>query len=361
MIENTDNRIGILTIHDTTNFGSLFQTYSTYKVLNERGYQCEIINYHCDSIEKREKQKSLFEADNLKDIYRFFVYGPRIHKKYKLMNQFMNNELKISKDYYNDNIAEANMQYDTFFVGSDIVWGLSITDRDFTYFLDFAEENKRKYAFASSIGEKWNSNYDMIRTYLNRFDKIAVREEQARDWISEICSMHVDVVCDPTMLINCEEWDKLSRKSKLFNKLSKEKYILVYFENGEIFEDAKMFSAKYGYKIYHVNYRKSVKGIYSVKPYHPSDWLALIKNASLILTASYHGMLFSLYFNKEFYYYNRGWKSRMSSLAEYLGVLHREATQTNFDNSQAIDYENVMKLLKNKVDHSFEVLDTYQL
>ncbi len=355
-----NDKIGILTIHDTTNFGSLLQSYSTYKVLKDKGYNCEFIDYHCEIISKREKQKSVFESEDFKDIFRYFIYGPRIKKKYRVMSEFMHTETRLSSRYIKENIKQANEEYNTFIVGSDIVWGLSITDDDFTYFLDFATDDKKKLAFSSSMGEKWDSNYDKIKQYLTRFDKIAVREEQAQGWIKEICNIDVEVVSDPTMLISRNEWHDLACCSNMYQKLSDEKYILIYFAIGDVFEDAKRFAKKYGYKIYHINYRKSVNGISAVRPYHPSDWLALIENASLILTASYHGMLYALYFNREVYYYNRGWKSRMNSLACYLGITHREAIQKNLEEEKAIDYERVNELLTKKVEHSYKVLDTYE-
>ena len=40
-------KIGILTFHDTTNFGSLLQTYGLYKKISDFGYDCDIINQYC--------------------------------------------------------------------------------------------------------------------------------------------------------------------------------------------------------------------------------------------------------------------------------------------------------------------------
>ena len=39
-------------------------------------------------------------------------------------------------------------------------------------------------------------------------------------------------------------------------------------------------------------------------------------HANTVFTASYHGLLYSLYFHKNVYYYNRENKSRMESLGE---------------------------------------------
>ena len=51
-------KIGIITFHDTTNFGSLLQTYGLYKKISDFGYDCDIINYQCENIVKREIPQS---------------------------------------------------------------------------------------------------------------------------------------------------------------------------------------------------------------------------------------------------------------------------------------------------------------
>lgn len=47
-------KIGILTFHRTTNFGSLLQTYGLFKKIENLGYDCEIIDYRCPAVEKEK-------------------------------------------------------------------------------------------------------------------------------------------------------------------------------------------------------------------------------------------------------------------------------------------------------------------
>ena len=47
-------KIGIITFHDTTNYGANLQAYSLFKAIKNLGYDCEIINYQCENIIKRE-------------------------------------------------------------------------------------------------------------------------------------------------------------------------------------------------------------------------------------------------------------------------------------------------------------------
>ena len=48
----TQEKIGLLTYHHTTNFGSLLQTYALYRTVIGMGYSCEIVDYRNIDAEK---------------------------------------------------------------------------------------------------------------------------------------------------------------------------------------------------------------------------------------------------------------------------------------------------------------------
>ena len=39
-------KIGLITIHDTLNYGSLLQTYALYKAIESLGVEIELIDYY---------------------------------------------------------------------------------------------------------------------------------------------------------------------------------------------------------------------------------------------------------------------------------------------------------------------------
>lgn len=59
---NKIKKVGLLTYHHTTNFGSLLQTFALYKTITEIGYPCEIIDYRNEAVEQREFIKKLYNA-----------------------------------------------------------------------------------------------------------------------------------------------------------------------------------------------------------------------------------------------------------------------------------------------------------
>ena len=52
-------------------------------------------------------------------------------------------------------------------------------------------------------------------------------------------------------------------------------------------------------KVYYINYYRPAKNAKNVKPTSLEQFLGLIKHASMVFTASYHGMLFSIYFHRQ--------------------------------------------------------------
>ena len=148
-----------------------------------------------------EKQK------NIKDVVKSLILHGNLEKRKENFHQFMVSHMSISQEYNKNTIADANDNFDTFLVGSDIVWGLNITGSDFNYMLEFADDEKKKVSFSSSVGTKWSTEDEWkVQECLSRFDQIAVRESEAAEWIKPLVTTEVEVTCDPTMLWNRDFW-----------------------------------------------------------------------------------------------------------------------------------------------------------
>lgn len=346
-------KIGLMTYHHTTNFGSLLQTYGLYKKVIEIGVDCEIIDYHNVAVEKRESSLRLLKCRTLRDFVHYFIREPAKRKKEKSFSDFIRNNMSLSETSYNlDNIAESNNDYDKFLVGSDLVWDYSINGNDCTYMLDFVEDNKKKLAYASSAGSIWDDR-EKVTKLLSSFSHIGVRENAICEILTEWLKKEINFVCDPTMLIDAEEWKKMASKRQI-----KERYILCYFEDKDrkIYQDALEYGKKNNLPVYVIAYHKIPKGMRAIHPVSVEEFLSLILYADTVFTASYHGMLYSLYFNKNFYYYNRGWTARMESIAKYLHVENREGLRNENDK---INYEEINRRIGNFRNESSNILKEY--
>ena len=312
--------IGILTFHDTNNFGSLLQTYGLYKKIVDLGYACEIIDYYCPKVVNSEKPKFPIPGKNIFKYFRKLLHY-KLFKKYREQKKFLKTHMKVSKRYYRRNIAETVNVYDKFIIGSDLVWEMELNGADYTYFLDFEKNIDKKNAFASSIGFPWKEEEKKtIKPLLSDFKHIAVREDASADWVEDLIGKRPQVVCDPTMLLTPKEWLSMVNISKEKN----EGYVLTYFdtENGDCINHAIEYAQAHKLKVKQIGYfyRESTPDFELVQPTSIFEFLTLVYHADLVITASYHGILFSLYFNKPLIYYLRRQVSRVETLTNRLSI-----------------------------------------
>ena len=81
---NKTKKVGLLTYHHTTNFGSLLQTFALYKTITEIGYPCEIIDYRNEAVEQREFIKKLYQCRSLREIKHHLQYSKEERKQKNL-------------------------------------------------------------------------------------------------------------------------------------------------------------------------------------------------------------------------------------------------------------------------------------
>ncbi len=351
------DKTGIITFHETTNFGSLLQTFGLYKAIENLGYECEVIDYKCESIQRRELPTLFRIPKSIKDFAKMLLIDTKAWKKLNALNHFLYDHMILSQSYVRSSIYQAEKDYSRIIVGSDIVWGLDITNNDTTYFLDFVKNDKKKFAFSSSIGDPWSAQEkDIVKPFLSSFNKIAVREDESADWVEELTATRPEVVCDPTMLLTKDEW--LKNASRRFKD---KKYIIVYFDTPKrhCIELAKRIGKEKGLPVYFINYGVPIKGVKNLSIYKLEDFLSALANASYVITASYHGLLFSTYFGREVWYFNRAHKSRMATLARRLGIENRDGEYFELNKGTQIDYGHVTASIDIFRRQSMDVLSRF--
>lgn len=351
-------KIGLITFHETTNFGSFLQTYGLYTAIKNLGYDCEIVDYKCESIVKRELPKTKPESYSLKNVALYLILEKKLQKKFASFQNTIHSCMKLSKSYNKYNIEEADEEYDAFVIGSDMLWNLSITGNDMVYFLNFVKDNNKKYAFSTSIGNHWDRKETaVVCPFLQDFRRISLREKDSVDWISGFLEKTIEFVCDPTMLMERSVWEQLINNSVGIH----DNYILIYFYDAQMMEDAKNYAARHKCNVLFINYGKHVKGVKNIHPYDISVFLSLIKQAKAVFTASYHGMLFSIYFEVPFYCYMRenGNNVRFHSVFDRLNLWQCYRKDGEIFKEVMIDYGKVSEKVKEWRAESLEILASY--
>lgn len=351
-------KIGILTFHNTMNYGSFLQALGTYNALVKLGYDCEILDYECKAIEDSEFSVFKQKKKGLKSIPRYFFIIKKQKKKYEKFRRDLYTYMKVSKRYTRDTIKNADNIYDAFLVGSDILWDLKLTNYDMTYFLDFTNNHSKKFAFSTSIGGQWNErDAVIIKKLLHSFQKISLREETSAKWLEKLMpDKKIYAVCDPTMLCNSIYWDSVAETGKKLNG----KYVLVYFTTEEILKNAKEYAEYHGYKVVCIGFGFLEFNIKYVTPESIGDFLALVKGAMAVFTGSYHGFLFSLYFNKPVFVYYRDVANHNVRLLDVLKRLDIEESCTySLGCNGRLNYVDINKRIEEWRSYSFNVLGDY--
>lgn len=304
MKNRADIKIGILTFHREGNVGANLQAYALCAYLNGIYNQTELVDFYPNAHKRTISFKR--KIYNLAKLILF----PRTRKYVRLShkyNEFQNNNYKLSQEkYYGDiDIKEHLAKYDVLISGSDQILNLTLSNNTFAYYLPF--DNVKKISYASSFGrsnitdiEKW-----AILNYLPSFDKLSFREENGFEIADSLIGIKdKNIVVDPTFLLDKKDWETFIVKNKKQNK----KYILVYnMEKSTWFENTIDYAAKMhpDYRVIIVNgcsselnlkcrYKKYGKAA-------PQDFLNLMYNADIVITNSFHGIAFSLIFQKKFY------------------------------------------------------------
>ena len=280
-------------------------------------------------------------------------YGSPYEDSQKACGEFRKEALKIRCDVAGATLPGLNEDYDAFVCGSDQVW--SVFDNNFNpyYYLDFAQ--KRKIAYAPSLGtdQITPEKAETLRQLLADFSAVSVRESGSAKQLSEITGRQVQWVADPTLLHDREFWSEFA--SELPQR--KKKYLLCYFleHRAWYISYARKLARKLGLKLLLIPSRWDhlQHSFVADFPVGPREFAALFRDASYVLTDSYHGSIFSLIFEKDFQYLQRFAKDdpnsqniRVESLFGYLDLQDRVAAQEKEVSELRMDYEK----LRNRLD-----------
>lgn len=325
-------KYGILTFHNIPNCGAVLQAYSLCRTIRELGVDCEILDYYNENIIKRELA-FVREANPVKNIIKYLGEWQNKKARIRGCNNFIKNTGMLSEKVYDSStICSAPEQYDGFISGSDMIWELPFTNGDDNYFLNFADNAKRKVSYASSAQTDWGESEDRIMDLLKKYDALSARESDIAERIRNH-NLECKLVCDPTMLITPEEWLEFAGDCR------EKGYVLVCFPDKTSVKCARAYAREHGKKVLVVqDMRNSFYRYKRIKIKEPCEWIGYIKNADAIFTSSYHVALFSLYFNREFWISVR--HNRIRSLLDKLGLEDRFIEQERYVNTP-IDYKSV--------------------
>lgn len=353
-------RVGILTFHAVLNYGAMLQAYALSETITDLGHSCEIIDYRTKFFDEQYKPIHMKNIRHPRVLFSEFRMKNAVMKLSHEKDDFVTNIMKTStRTYDRSNIAQCVDDYDVIIAGSDQVWNMKINGNDSTYFLDFVNDDRKCASYAASVSMKTfdDQNKEFIKKLLSRFSFLSVRETDAKVLVEELTGKDVYVNIDPTLLMARDKWLDFSQNTNA------DDYILLYMMtiDEKLCKYAMELSRKKGIPVKYISlYEPSRKGFEIVFAPSVVEWVNYFRNAKYVVTNSFHGMVFSIIFHRQFAYglnKNAGKNTRLNSLLSQLGIGDRVADISIPDKiDDYIEYENVEKSLERLRKDSIDYL-----
>lgn len=346
-------KVAIITYHKVYNCGSSLQAYATLQTFLKLGIDATIINYvpgrfkRYGSFRQTFAEKRFFSNTLKALVMTLLSYKSR--KKQKEQFDKFDKYLNLNEEVYDETLT-AIPEFDMYFTGSDQVWNDYFDGFEKAYFLDFVKEGKPCYAYSASFGKSQFNNEEKkeLSQLLAKYSKISVREKSGKQILDEI-GIKSDQLLDPIYVLSREEWSEIAEST------IDGEYILIYqiSYKSNCIDYAKHLSANLGgLPIYFIEYerrphRSDVNYFFAPTV---NQFLGLIKNATYMVTDSFHGTSFSLKFNRTFFaVMPPAFPGRLKSILELLGLQNRivsSVVELEKKLSDTIDWEKVNATLK---------------
>lgn len=319
-------RICTITCQNAYNHGARLQCYALWRWLTDQGHDVKVIDYRPDYV--RGFTPLLYVPNSVKDVVKLFLHLPkriRARKRHVAFETFSQSWIPCTKVYWNiEDLRNDPPKADMYLAGSDQIWNTTFRNgTDPGYYLDFGPASVRRESFAASfaITEIEESKKAWVKENLKRFDRITVREQSALKILNDL-GFEGELQDDPVFLLSAEQWDEVADGTG-----EGEKYVLVYdfYIGDDIKRKAQEIAKERGLKIYAIcssplSYADE-NFVYS----GPETFVSLVKNASYVVSNSFHGTVFAMIYNVPFCVLNRpdGLNVRMRDLLDRKGMLDR--------------------------------------
>ncbi len=352
-------KVGILTFHDAHNYGAVLQAFALKKYLKSKGAEVKIINYHHKNLPYGFPKKRKIEKKNISNIYKHLYSKKSHYLRWERFEAFINELIDYDITTYMSEEDLSKLDIDVWISGSDQIWNSDITKGlNKGYFLNFPTKGiKTTYAVSMGI-QKLDEEYEKeFKEFINQIDFISVREDALKVYAEKFTDKPIQKVVDPTLLLEKQDYEELYR-----DRLIKEDYLLIYTLGPD--ERLKVIAEKIAkernLKIIEINDYKMPKYFCTqISDAGPHEFVTLFRDASYVITNSFHGTIFSIINEKEFITFTRlNRNSRMESLLEMAGLKDRLiANVEEIEKVKEIDYTQVKNNIKIQVEKSKEFIN----
>ena len=306
--------VGIYGLWYGNNYGSIATYYALHQVITSMGMTCAMVS---NPLGSEPDIGSLVRSHSLR---------------------FARDHYNVSPKFALHEMTRLNGICDRFVLGSDQMWNITLS-RPYrqSYFLDFADEDHAKIAYAASFGRNvWRgTEEERLATVSNlrRFSAVSVRDAFSHDILRRQFGIDSTVVPDPVFLCSMEDYRKLIDETQgripavcldpacgAADDLrpGEEPYLFAYILDPDASAGAclSQIAEETALPVYVAfDEGRYVRGefervrnalapasgrVICLNDITLQEWLLLLSGAQYVLTDSFHGACFSILFQKPF-------------------------------------------------------------
>lgn len=351
-----DKRTAVLTFHRALNYGAILQAFALQTVLSDIGVHAEIIDYRCPHTECVYRPFDVRHCKNFSSGIKKCAASFGLIRKRRRFCEFTKRYLRVTKKCATkEALKKTASEFKTIITGSDQVLNPNAVGGDFSYFLDFADSDTKKIAYAASLGyDAFPQKYEAkCIACLKEFKSLSVREKSACRTVAEHTGKTVENVLDPTLLLDAARWLDIAKKPRgLPNK-----YVLVYMMEGCKYtvEKARALANGRDCRLVLINptlrQRQTCTDFVLYTAASPEEFVGMFAEAEAVVTNSFHGAAFSLIFKKEFYAETSN-EEKAARIIDLLALFDLSDRLLPNEKSGTIDWEKVDLRLRKEREKS---------
>lgn len=281
-------KIGIITFHRAHNYGAFLQAYALQIYLLKNGFETEIIDYRCKSI---EEEYFIFPSKNILQnckivnktiiyIWSLMLYIKR-KRRYDSFERDIKENMLLSEKIisYNSTIWS---KYDAIVFGSDQIWNVDITKGVDSVFWGHIAYSGLKVSYAASFGDEYSiieKQRDNTKILLSKFNRVGVRENSAKVMLNKI-GIDAVVDIDPTLLLSKDDW--FERVNKINIGIHRP-YVLLYRMkfSDQALQIAKKIAKDYKMELVEIASSVKINNVFAISHISPIEFGCLSEECKL--------------------------------------------------------------------------------
>ena len=282
-------KIGIVTVHDSSNYGSFLQAYALQRTLENMGHEV----YFIRTREKSYIRGIFFSKSDIKPLLTHPGKLAALLRDDLIKYRAFKREWKVFKTIDDPK----DVKLDRIILGSDEIWNVTAPVFRRPVFYGIGFDNVHTYGISVSMARKEHfDKFPELEEAIRKIGHVLVRDENTGKVVEEITGRETSMVADPTFLCDVSEFAKAAPGYKKINK----KYILIYSYvfNENLKNNIIRFARENDLAIVSACIRHPWADIYVNGS--PLSFCKLLEDAQYVVTTTFHGTVFSLLNHKRF-------------------------------------------------------------